>query len=265
MMNIFLQVLLVLFVYFLIFYFIAQIIKNNSIVDIGWGLGFVVAAVYSFFSSALYDLTSVIVTCVVSIWGLRLFYHIIKRNWKKPEDYRYVNMRKSWEGRKPALKAFVRVFMLQMVLMYIISLPVIVSNVMEKSNSIFWIIPGIIIWLIGFAFEVLGDFQLNVFKKDKNNKGRIMNQGLWKYTRHPNYFGESAMWTGIFIMSISKGLVYITFISPVLITMLLLFVSGVPLLEKRYEGNPEYDIYKRQTSKFFPWFPKIKETEISDG
>ncbi|MBN1624751.1 MAG: DUF1295 domain-containing protein [Clostridia bacterium] len=264
-MDIFLKVLVVLFVYFLIFYLIAQIKKNNSIVDIGWGLGFVVAAVYSFITSALFDLTSVIVSVFVSVWGLRLFYHIIKRNWKKPEDYRYVNMRKNWEGRNPALKAFFRVFMLQMVLMYVISLPVIVSNVFEKKNSILWIIPGIIIWLIGFAFEVAGDLQLKVFKKNQNNKGKIMKEGLWKYTRHPNYFGESAMWTGIYIMSISKGLAYITFISPVLITLLLLFVSGVPLLEKRYDGNPEYDIYKKQTSKFFPWFPKIKETEISDG
>lgn len=264
-MSIFLQVLLVLFIYFLIFYIIAQITKNNSIVDIGWGLGFAVAAIYSFIVSAVYDLTSIIVTVVVSIWGFRLFYHIMIRNWKKPEDYRYVSMRKSWENKNPALKAFVRVFMLQMILMYIISLPVIVSNVAEIRNSIYWIIPGLIIWVIGFVFEVMGDWQLKVFKTDIKNKGKIMKQGLWKYTRHPNYFGESAMWTGIFIMSVSKGMVYITFISPVLITLLLLFVSGVPLLEKRYTGNPEYDIYKKQTSKFFPWFPKIKETEKNDG
>jgi len=162
-MNIFLQVLIVLFTYFLIFYVMAQVLKNNSIVDIGWGLGFVVVAIYTFFVSGIFDLTSIIVTAVVSLWGLRLFYHIIRRNWKKPEDYRYINMRKSWEGRNPALKAFIRVFMLQMLLMYIISLPVIISNSYEGSNPIPWIIPGLIIWGTGFAFEVIGDAQLKTF------------------------------------------------------------------------------------------------------
>ena len=189
-MSIYFQVLIVLFVYFLIFFIIAQIIRNNSIVDIGWGLGFVVTAVYTFAVSGLFDLTSITVTTVVSIWGLRLFYHIVRRNWKKPEDYRYVNMRKNWGEKFPAVKAFTRVFMLQMILMYLISLPVTVSNTMGAKNTVFWIIPGLIIWLIGFFFEVIGDLQLKRFKDDKTNKGKIMQQGLWKYTRHPNYFSN---------------------------------------------------------------------------
>lgn len=260
-MSIFIQVLLVLLAYFVIFFVIAQILKNNSIVDIGWGLGFVVAAIYSFIAGGNFDLTSIIVTAVVSIWGLRLFYYIIRRNWKKPEDFRYVNMRKNWEGKIPALQAFIRVFMLQMILMYIISLPVIVSNAYSSPGVSVFLILGLIIWLIGFYFEAVGDRQLKKFKSDMNNKGKIMQNGIWKYTRHPNYFGESAMWTGIFIMSLNKGHAYLTFISPVLITLLLLFVSGVPLLEKRYEGNSDYEVYKKRTSKFFPWFPKINEME----
>ncbi|HPJ21665.1 MAG TPA: DUF1295 domain-containing protein [Clostridia bacterium] len=254
-MELFWKTALVLFLYFMVFYIIAQITRNNSIVDIGWGLGFAVAAVYSMLESGRFDLVSVVVSSVVIIWGMRLFYHILKRNLGKPEDYRYVAMRRNWEGKKPALQAFIRVFMLQMILMFIISIPVIAANANEMKYPVAWLYPGLIIWLIGFFFEVAGDAQLRRFKADVSNKGKVMKTGLWKFTRHPNYFGESVMWTGIFIMSIPKGMIYLTFISPVLITLLLVFVSGVPLLEKRYEGNIEYDEYKKRTSMFIPWFP----------
>lgn len=263
-MSIFLWVLVILFTYFFTIFIVAQVIKNNSIVDTGWGFGFVLTAVSSFLISGVFDLISILVTFFVTIWGLRLFYYILKRNLGKPEDFRYVKMRKNWGDKNLGLKAFIRVFMLQMIIMYIVSLPIMVSNV-YKGDSILWIaILGAVVWLIGFYFEVIGDRQLKIFKRNLKNKGKIMQTGLWKYTRHPNYFGESAMWTGIFIMSIPKGLFYFTFISPLTITLLLIFVSGVPLLEKRYIGNSEYDLYKKRTNRFFPWFPK-KEREVNNN
>jgi len=170
-------------------------------------------------------------------------------------------MRKNWEGKIPALQAFIRVFMLQMTIMYVVSLPVIVSNSYSNIGINVFTIVGALIWIIGFLFEVSGDYQLKKFKKNPDNKGRVMTDGIWKYTRHPNYFGETAMWTGLFIMSIPKGLSYITFISPLTMTFVLYFIS-TKVLEKRYEGNAEYQEYSKHTNKFFPWFPRNRREDI---
>lgn len=245
-------VLLVLFLYFNIWFYIGQIKKNNGLVDIAWGLGFVVVAVFTFFLSEKAS-NNYIITLLVSLWGLRLGYYLFKRNWNKSEDYRYVNMRNSW-GDKPLINAYFKVYMLQMLFMIIISLPIIyINSLSDNLNLITYL--GIIIWCFGYYFEVVGDAQLKKFVSNKNNKGKIMKTGLWKYTRHPNYFGEAAMWWGIYIIALSfNG--YLTIISPVFITYLLVFVSGVPLLEKKYKDNKEFIEYAKVTSVFIPWFPK---------
>jgi steroid 5-alpha reductase family enzyme len=260
-MNIFIQILILVFAYFFVFFIIGQIIKNNSIVDIGWGLGFVIVSVYSIFAEGTYDAATVVTTVLVSIWGLRLFYFILKRNLGKPEDFRYVNFRKKWGESFPVLKAYLQVYFLQSVFMYIISLSIVVTNsAPEKKNLLLFTAIGAFIWLIGFFFEAVGDYQLKRFKSGGKNRGKIMRTGLWKYTRHPNYFGEAVMWWGIFIITLSTGRWYIALASPVVLTYLLLFVSGVPMLEKKYAGNPEFIEYKKVTSKFVPWFPKKGKT-----
>ncbi|MDD3995458.1 MAG: DUF1295 domain-containing protein, partial [Bacilli bacterium] len=154
------------------------------------------------------------------------------------------------------INAYFKIFMLQGLLMSIISLPIIFFNAsnLEKLNLLN--IFGIIIWIIGYIFEVVGDYQLKKFIKNSNNKGKIMTSGLWKYTRHPNYFGESVMWWGIFLITINSSLGYFGIISPIFITFLLVFVSGIPLLEKKYENNKEFQEYAKKTSKFIPWFVK---------
>ena len=254
-MNLYLQSMGVVFIYMTIFFIVAQIVKNNSIVDMGWGLGFVVIAAYTLIASGNYNSRSIIITALVSVWGLRLFYHILKRNLGKPEDFRYVAMRKAW-GKWVIPTAFLRVFMLQGILMLIIAYPIVMNNATIKGSLGALEIIGLVIWIVGFIFEALGDKQLKDFISDKKNKGHIMKNGLWKYTRHPNYFGEATMWWGIFIISLTSDSGIVGIISPIVITLLLLYVSGVPMLEKHYKDNKEFQAYAKVTSKFIPRFPK---------
>jgi steroid 5-alpha reductase family enzyme len=255
-MNIFLQAAILIFVYFLALFITGRVKKNNSIVDIGWGAGFVLIALYTYFVKGLYGIGPTLVTALVSICGTRLSYHIYKRDAGKPVDYRYVQMSENRGARNQMLKAFLRIYMLQMVLMYIITTPVILINSTENKDGFTLIIAGTLVWIFGFLFEAVGDRQLKQFKSDPENKGKIFTQGLWKYTRHPNYFGEAVMWWGIYIIALSvKGGVF-TIFSPVLITLLLRFISGVPFLEKKYKDRSDFKEYSEKTNIFIPWFPK---------
>lgn len=254
--NIFVSVALVILLYFSAIFVLAQILKNNSIVDSFWGPGFLVVAIYTFLASENIGFRAIIVTALVAVWSIRLFMHITIRNWNKPEDYRYINMRKRWGNKFPMLKAYFNVFVFQGVMLFIISLPITMSNNSSNQKISLLGVLGIIIWLIGFYFESVGDKQLKDFKSKKENKGKIMTSGLWSYTRHPNYFGEATMWWGIFVITITSVSQLWIILSPVLITVLLLFVSGVPLLEKKYKDRTDFIQYAKRTNKFFPWFPK---------
>lgn len=259
MLNYFIGVFILVFVYFTTLFFIAQKLKNNSIVDIGWGLGYVLISIYTLIYHIIEGTISTLIIVVISLvilWGLRLFLYIGIRNFKKPEDYRYVNMRKKWEGKNIYLQAFFKVFMIQMMFMLIISMPIYVAVVSEVEVNNLWIIIGGVLFLIGFFFEAVGDAQLKKFVRKRTDKSQIMDKGLWRYTRHPNYFGEVVMWWSLFIIVVSSTYGYIGLISPLIITWLLLYVSGIPLLEKRYEGNINFQEYKKRTSAFFPWFVK---------
>ena len=245
---------IIIFIYMSILFIIGTIKKNNSIVDVGWGLGFIVIAISTLLFSNNYSPTRIIISALVIIWGTRLSTHIYKRNRNKPEDFRYMEMRKKF-GKHILIKSYLYIYMLQGLLMAIISLPIILNNTYKSNINAFTII-GIIIWITGFIFESIGDYQLKRFITNPNNKGKIMDKGLFKYTRHPNYFGESLMWIGIFFTSIIKFNSLIGIISPLLITYLLVYVSGVPLLEKAFDNNLAYQEYKKRTSKFIPWFRK---------
>jgi len=252
---------IVLFLFFIVFFILAQVKKNNGLADMAWGLGFVVIAISSLVQQQSYQLMPVIITVLVMLWGFRLFFYIGIRNWSKPEDYRYVAMREKWKTNL-ALNAFLKVFMLQGILLYIISLPIQLasySTEVVNSNLGYSILGvGTLLWLIGYYFEVVGDAQLKEFKKNPQNKGKIMSSGLWRYTRHPNYFGEALMWWSIWIISMGSLVLVNLFglVGPLLITLLLLFVSGVPLLEKKYKDNLDFQAYAKKTSVFFPLPPK---------
>ena len=254
-MNIYLVTLFVLWFYFTTVFFIAQLKKSNSIVDIAWGLGFVVVSLTSLVSTSNVSIQSLLITIFVFLWGIRLSYHLFKRNWNKLEDYRYVEMREQWKNKNPYLQYYIKIYMVQMILLFIIAQPILSVNAISQQPIGIFDYIGIIIWLIGYSFEVIGDFQLKEFIMNPNNKGKLIRTGLWKYTRHPNYFGEATMWWGIFLISAGSGTLW-TIISPITITYLLVFVSGVPLLEKKMESNPDFADYKAKTSMFIPWIPK---------
>lgn len=254
-MNIYLISIFVLWVYFTLVFIIAQIKKSNSIVDIAWGLGFVIVALISFFLNPNISVGALVITIFVFLWGIRLSYHLFKRNWNKPEDYRYVEMRNNWGNKNLLLQFYIKIYMVQLVLLFIIAQPILSVNLIQSHEIGILGYIGIIIWLIGYSFEVIGDFQLREFIKNKENQGKLIRSGLWKYTRHPNYFGEATMWWGIYLIAVGSSNIW-AIISPITITYLLLFVSGVPLLEKKMESNPDFSDYKAKTSKFIPWLPK---------
>lgn len=236
-------------------FLIALVRKDNSIADIGWGVGFILVALLSFFLEPGYTLRHLLVVGLVVVWGARLATHIALRNRKRGEDFRYAKWRAQW-GRLFIVRSYLQVFLLQGLILLVISYSVMVINHSTDSGWTPWDVLGLCLWLIGFFFEAVGDDQLIRFKRDAANKGKIMTTGLWKTTRHPNYFGESAMWWGIFLIALSVKNGWTAVVSPVVITFMLLKVSGVPMLEKKYAGNREFEEYARKTNAFFPWFPK---------
>lgn len=236
-------------------FFIALARKDNSIADIGWGVGFILVALLSFFLEPGYTLRHLLVVGLVIVWGARLAAHIALRKRKRGEDFRYAKWRAQW-GRWFIVRSYLQVFLLQGLILLVVSYSVMVVNRSTETGWTAWDVFGLCLWLIGFFFEAVGDNQLTRFKRDAANKGKIMTTGLWKTTRHPNYFGESAMWWGIFLIALSVKNGWTAVVSPVVITFMLLKVSGVPMLEKKYAGNREFEEYARKTNAFFPWFPK---------
>jgi steroid 5-alpha reductase family enzyme len=245
-------------IYMTLWFFIAQARKRNDVADIAWGTGFIVTAITASILSESITPRGILTTVLITLWGIRLAAHIYKRNRGKPEDPRYRKWKEDW-GRHAVVRAFLQVFLFQGLLIVIISIPVtLIITSGENPFGIFDLL-GVCIWLMGFIFEAVGDYQLVKYKRDPSRKGKIMNQGLWTYTRHPNYFGEVILWWGIYLMALSVPQGWATIIGPLTITFLILKVSGIPLLEEKYKDNPEFQAYKRRTSAFFP-LPPRKET-----
>jgi steroid 5-alpha reductase family enzyme len=232
---------------------VSLVVKDASIIDIFWGLGFVLSAwVYRYILSSHSDRT-LIICILVSIWGIRLAAYLANRNLGKGEDYRYQVWRKEY-GINFWWVSYFRVFLLQGVLLWLIGAPLLVAQTTDVLSVFDYL--GIILWAIGLTFETVGDYQLAQFKKNSDNKGKVLDSGLWKYTRHPNYFGDAVLWWGLFCFAASAGGWWTVF-SPVLMTFLLMKVSGVALLEKTLvETKPQYKDYIRRTSAFFPMMPK---------
>ena len=243
------------FVYMTGVFVVALLKKDNSIVDIAWGPGFILVALWTFFLERGLEARHLLVTILILLWGTRLAIHIYSRNRGKGEDFRYARWRKSW-GKWFLPRSFFQIFMLQGFLLLVISYPVMMVKHSSGKSLTFLDAAGGILWLSGFFFEAVGDYQLRRFKAEPENRGKIMTTGLWRYTRHPNYFGEAGMWWGIFLIALSVELGFTALVSPLVITFLLLKVSGVTMLEKKYSGNPEFAEYARRTSTFFPWFSK---------
>lgn len=243
----------------LLLWLLSLLLKNSSIVDIFWGLGFVIVNwIYFTLTPDGFISRKLLIGLLVSMWGLRLSTHIFLRNLGKPEDYRYQKWRKE-NGSQWWWKSFFQVFLLQGLLLWIISAPLLAAQFTSQPEHLTWSdFVGVIVWLVGFYFEAMGDYQLSQFLSKPENKGKIMNKGVWRYTRHPNYFGDSAQWWGYYLIAASAG-GWWTIFSPIMMTFLLVRVSGVALLEKTMETRPGYKEYAEKTSAFIPWFPHKKQ------
>jgi steroid 5-alpha reductase family enzyme len=247
------------FIYMTAVFVAALLARDNSIVDIAWGLGFILVAWLTLLIGNGSGPRRFLVTTLVTIWGLRLAVHIFVRKRGRGEDFRYAKWRRDW-GRWFVPRSYFQIFMLQGIFLLIISYGVVLVNSSVARGLRALDLAGAAVWAAGFLFEAVGDAQLERFKKRPENSGRIMTTGLWRFTRHPNYFGEAAMWWGIFLIGVSVPAGWTGVVSPIMITFLLLRVSGVTMLEKKYEGNSAFAEYARRTSAFFPLPPRREKT-----
>lgn len=252
------QAFLVIITMMSVLWLISIFLKNVSIVDLFWGFGFVVAALFYYMNSDSTGSRKIILFTLVLIWGLRLSVYLAWRNIGKGEDFRYRQFRKKYGEERYWWISFFQTFLLQGVLMWLISAPLLGAMSRGDNDLNLLDFAGILLWIIGMIFETGGDYQLARFKSEPGNSGKVLNTGLWRYTRHPNYFGDSAVWWGYGLISIAAGS-YLPAIGSVLMTALIIKVSGVALLEKSLaDKKPEYKEYVERTSAFIPWFPSTK-------
>lgn len=231
-------------------------VRDVSIVDVAWGLGFVLLVWLYRATAPTVTPRALIVTLLVTLWGLRLSGYILWRSRGKGEDYRYREMRERHGHRFP-LRSLFTVFWLQAVILWVVALPLLAAQRAAQPASLVLLdVVALVLVAVGLLFETVGDWQLARFKADPANRGTVMDRGLWRYTRHPNYFGDALVWWGFFGFALAAG-AWWTVPSPLLMTFLLLWVSGVALLERGLERTkPEYRSYAERTSAFVPWFPR---------
>tara|TARA_R110000787_G_scaffold38086_3_gene96237 strand:+ start:10896 stop:11672 length:777 start_codon:yes stop_codon:yes gene_type:complete len=257
MLSLFLQASLLILILVTILWLWSIVIKNVSIVDVFWGFGFVVVNAYYLILSGDINARKLLLLVLVSLWGMRLTFYLAWRNIGKGEDFRYQEFRRKFGPQRYWWFSYIQTFLLQGALIMVISLPLLGVNANEQLanlNSLDYL--AVLVWLIGFAFEAGGDYQLARFKNNPNNKGSVLNTGFWKYTRHPNYFGDATVWCSYALFCIASGS-YWQIIGSIIMVLLIIKVSGVALLEKTLkETKPQYKEYIEKTNSFFPWFPK---------
>jgi steroid 5-alpha reductase family enzyme len=282
---------LALVVLFGLTFALARKLGKHSVVDVAWGLGFVVVAWTSLLTAVIEDANDqpsdfsgnltrqALLTLMVTLWGLRLAWHIGRRNAGHGEDPRYEALLGKVPPKKRNAYALRIFYGLQALLILFISLPVQVGMVFSGLDVSFdatipvntfdlpeelhpgpvaWI--GVAVWAVGLFFEAVGDWQLKQFKADPANKGKVMDRGLWRYTRHPNYFGDACVWWGIWLVAAETGVGVLTVLSPVVMTLFLTKGSGAALTERRMAGRPGFDEYVARTSGFLPLPPKRGST-----
>lgn len=240
-----------LFISYFFLFLLSIVLKDNSIADIFWGMGFLQVAIHAFVLSGTRMASQVLFTILIALWALRLASYILSKRWLKTgEDPRYAGWRVQWKHFY--LRSFFQVYLLQATLLFIIAIPILLIHTAPPPVGVITVV-GLCIALFGLIYETIGDLQLRSFIKTKK-KGQIMTQGLWKYSRHPNYFGESLFWLGASVVAAQVSPLAI--ISWILITFLLRYVSGVPLAEERYADNQAFQAYKRKTPPMIPNFFK---------
>ncbi len=247
--------LLAMVVFMLAMFGVARTMKRYDFVDVCWGLVFSVGAVTSWLLSDKHGVGTVATTLVL-IWGLRLAWHIFQRVQRTTEeDPRYVELRKKWKGNE-TYNILTRIFLTQAFLAFGVVLPVLLLNLTSNVSWTLWATVGVALWLVGFVFESVADRQLAGFVSNPANRGKIMSRGLWKYSRHPNYFGELTQWWGLGVVGLSATYGLVGLAGPLLISYLIIFVSGLPPSEKRFAGRPGWAEYAKKTSALIPLPPK---------
>ncbi|MBP9749211.1 MAG: DUF1295 domain-containing protein [Candidatus Pacebacteria bacterium] len=242
----------VLGVFVTVFFILSVFLKRNDIADIAWGIGISLIALVSYYSAHQLSALHGVLILLALLWGVRLSARILLRTIKKSEDYRYKKWRDAW-GKWFYPRSYMQVYLLQGMLMIVVGYPFIHASEFAHDTPVSAVqFIGIFVWCVGYFFEVVGDWQLDRFLKRLESAGMIMQNGLWKYSRHPNYFGEVTMWWGIWLLVAPLPFGYVALISPLTITFLILKVSGIPMLEKHFEGNVQFEAYKKCTSAFFP-------------
>lgn len=258
-MPVYIVVLISTILFSILAYGICRWRNRTDLVDVLWGINFIVIVTTALVYSGRYGAAGILATSLVTVWGLRLSLHILRRHRKSTEDKRYIELKKSWPRTKfPKLQLYRRVFYAQAILAAIVSLPawIAATGAGEITDLA---LAGLVVWAVGFFFEAVADHQLAAFIARPENKGNLLMTGLYKYTRHPNYFGEITQWWGMWLIAMAAspwGIVGIT--GPLTITTLIIFVSGIPLQEKVYIGRKDWAAYKARTSILIPWPPKPK-------
>jgi steroid 5-alpha reductase family enzyme len=240
----------------LLLWIIATLRRDASLIDVFWGCGFVLIAWVTWLIVAPSSQRALLLVVLTTIWGLRLSLHLLRRKWGEIEDHRYAAMR-ARHGERFWWVSLFTVFLLQGLILWFVALPIQVAVTRDSSAPIGWVdLIGFLVWVIGLSFEAIGDWQLARFKSDPANAHRVMDRGLWRYTRHPNYFGDFCVWWGLYVIAAVGGAVW-TIGSPLLMSVLLMKVSGVALLESTImERRPEYAAYRARTNAFFPGWPR---------
>jgi steroid 5-alpha reductase family enzyme len=254
--QIYFQAFLLIMLMMTTLWIISIFLKNVSIVDLFWGFGFVVASIFYFVKTDGFETRKLLLLTMVVIWGLRLSIYLALRNIGKGEDFRYAQFRKNYGEARYWWISFFQTFLLQGVLMWLISAPLLGAQISSLNQLNMLDYLGVAFWIVGISFEAGGDFQLARFKSNPENKGKVLSTGFWRYTRHPNYFGDSSVWWGYGLICLAAGS-YIPILGSILMTALIVKVSGVALLEKSLKDTkPQYRVYIDKTSAFIPWFPK---------
>lgn len=244
--------LIVVLLFMSLVYLLARARRRIDTVDIAWGLSFIVGA----WAVLIQQPTgrSWVVAALVSIWGFRLAWHIYSRSKRHGDDPRYKKITEKWQGNI-WLQAYPRIYLVQGVLSWLVSLPIIMTASIPIAGWEWLIIAGTIVWTSGFIVESISDRQLRRYLAQPS-RPKVMDKGLWSYSRHPNYFGELVQWWGIGIIALSTQLGFIGLIGPALISYLIIFVSGIPPIENRKKQDPDYADYMKRTSSLLPWPPK---------
>lgn len=232
-----------------VFYTIGTALRNHGLVDIAWGLGIGLASTVLACQTPELGSLQLAMTLLVGFWSLRLSVYLLLRNWGRPEDFRYAEWRRQW-GSCWWWRSLFQVYLLQGCLQLVIAIPVLLVF-RAGPSSLGWLgVMGAIVAVIGLILETVADAQKAHFKRKPENRDRLIMTGLWRYSRHPNYFGEAVFWWGIGIMSTSVAWGWIGLLTALFMNWLLLNVSGVPLLEAKWEGRPEFEEYRKRTNRF---------------